>query len=423
MPSTLVGSQHLQILPTQRIYDVERNRIIQRIKFQHLPNNLFLQNNKKVKVNVKISAFSFPQDFHESFAFCRKQNKSIIPGKRIVVKQRANPTRYAVYPYTNCQLEQLHQSKNGSECECRCDLVYGIDIDGGLQNSLLVPQELLIPIPKIVSLHDVCFLWDILLPFYVHYKSVRNKYSSFCIILNDLKKELNEVLIVLNHFGTSKKKISIIDGSKVNRYLNKRYQCVFCFDSKLLPFAESVCTGGSISISSSGYYSLYTNFPIVSRSSDKPCHQMRLTYENKSDCIELLGVMAELNTSRKNAERDSMMATTESSGDDELSSSSLTSSNMSLKSKHNKHSEHVQPSQHGSDSHSDGHYSWIWCDDDVDLTNLDFNDLSIDDVDDYDKRERKSLRQMNRNLRDGKPHRICYFNRRRVKKELNACII
>ncbi|CCG22555.1 hypothetical protein CORT_0B08510 [Candida orthopsilosis Co 90-125] len=418
-------------LPIRRVYDTRNNRIIETIKFNDKSSDFNRNCLNKVKVDVKIAALSYPIDFHQ-------QLHNVVPSKRIIVKKRlhrnssndkAKHTKYLVYPYTTCQLENIH---HGSPC-C-CDLTYGEDLDGGLQESLYVPESLLIPIPKNVSLHDVCFIWCIILPFYIYSSYITN---NTCIILNDIKREINEVLIILNHLNIDQAGITILDESKISSKYSNRFDTVFCFNSKLGQFAEFCCqhppTGLGIGYKRQRISKIFTNFPIVAKASDKIYQYMKLGVEDKKSCIELLQIIRDLNTSQTGKQhndsitqpRNNSTATTVSS------SSASTTDAISLRQEHSDNQSITTTSNSSQEQYSKGHCSWFWCDEDVDSTNYsDLNldmDQSFDDdedtcYEDEDVYESSAVHDMNKRLNDGKPRRVCYFNRS-MKPNVNASII
>ncbi|KAI5954740.1 hypothetical protein KGF57_003763 [Candida theae] len=435
-------------LPTRRVYDVKGNRIRETIKFNDEPCHGLPHNSlNKVKVNVKIAALTYPTDFYH-------QLYNVVPSKRIIVKRHhrgsssgsgigsTKRTKYLVYPYTTCKIENMHQ-----ELQCCCNLTYGEDLDGGLQASLYVSESLLIPIPTGVSLHDVCFIWDIALPFYIYSGHITNK---TCVILNDIKREINEVLITLNHLNIDQRNITILDERTFSSKHGDTFDTVFCFNAKLIQFAEFCCQHQSqqkqYQKSATGLRSesqlqrrskILTNFPIVAKSNDKTYHYMKLAYDDRKSCVELLQVIRDLNITRvkENGPNSSSSQPRNNSTSTTLSSTSTSTSDaISLRQELHDDNQSLTTtldSSHDEYKYSKGHCSWFWCDDDVDLTN--YNDLSLtmdqsfedDDstcCEDEGVFESAAVHDMNKKLVDGKSHRICYFNRN-VKSNVNASII
>ena len=419
-------------LPIRRVYDIKCNRILETIKFNGNSSHYNCEPSQKdsnVKVDVKICALSYPTDFHH-------QLYNVVPSKRIIVKKHSfeshNKTRrvkFLVYPYTTCHLEGIH-----NDSHCCCSLTYGEDLDGGLQESLYVPKQLLIPIPQNVSLHDVCFIWDIILPFYVYSTYITNQ---TCILLNDIKREINEVLIILNHLNIDQRAITILDETTMSLKYADKFDTVFCFNSKLAQFAEFCCQPPTAALAlihkRQRLSKILTNFPIVAKSSDKTYHYMKLGYDDEKSCIELLQIIRDLNNNRSGYQglNDSTTQPRNNSTTTTVSSSSASTSDAnSLRQEHMDNKSVTTTSNSSRELHSKGHCTWFWSDEDVDLTN--YSDLSLEmdqSFDDDEERgdvnddyESRVVHDMNKKLNSSKPHRVCYFNRK-IKPSVNVSII
>ncbi|KAG5421872.1 hypothetical protein I9W82_000965 [Candida metapsilosis] len=419
-------------LPIRRIYDIRSNGIIETIKFNDKESDFSHHSrytgDNKVKVDVKIAALAYPTDFYH-------QLHNVIPSKRIIVKKHnhrsstgsTKRTKYLVYPYSTCQEENIH---HGSQC-C-CTLTYGEDLDGGLQESLYIPESLLIPIPKNVSLHDVCFIWDIILPFYIYSSCITN---NTCIILNDVKREINEVLIILNHLNIDQSSVTIVDEATISSNYANKFDTVFCFNSKLGQFAEFCCQMQSV-LQDKQAPKILTNFPIVAKSNNKTYQYMKLGFDDRKSCIELLQILHDLNTTRNSfsGSDDSPSQPRSNSTSTTMSSTSTYTSDVSSRQENQGDSQSIGTSSNSSqDKNSKSHCSWFWSDDDVDLTNysdLSFNmDQGFDDDEDtcYDDDddgliESAAVHDMNKYIIDGKLRRVCYFNRS-IKPNVNVSII
>ncbi|CAI5757815.1 unnamed protein product [Candida verbasci] len=380
MPSSSSSVDHG--LVNNRMYHPGENKIIQCIKLpnEKIRHNYNDLNSSKITIKVKMSAINYLTDFNNLHSL-------VIPSFRIIGKLTggASSIKYLVWPFTNCQVERSHTSTDpiSITSNCCCNLTYGVDLNGGFQEFITVPKKLLIPIHKNVSLHDVCFIFDILLPFYINIQKVKGR---TLVLLNDIQKEMNEILIILDHFKIKQNNIVILD--EVDPKYKDQFDTVFCFNPNLTTFAEFCCTSTGLT-STKQRYTIHTTFPIIAKSIDKSYNYIKLTYEHKLSCIEVLKILFNLNSKRDEAR-----------------------SNLDLKvsSTNNSHSN----STSSSSSISNSHYSWIWYDKDVDLVNHD--DFEEDEEDE------RILDEINQLIIEKKLYRVGYFNRR-SKKEINACII
>ncbi|KAF6063152.1 hypothetical protein FOB64_006156 [Candida albicans] len=260
-----------------------------------------------------------------------KSRKPIVPGMRIICKIDKNihnhPHLVRQQPLAN-KLEDSNNNNANSSVDHNCDLIYGKDIDGGLQTHLSVPKSLLIPIPYNISLHDVCFIFDILLPFYKFFQFV--KPGKTIILLNDIKKELNEVLLILKIFNINFNSIIIIDGNSLSPRFNNKFETVYF--SSLMQFnvanpkthkRHNASTDSSISsistlASNSSFKSASmmmggvnsgtsNNNPNTISSNkfknDKTIKYMQLSYQDKPLCIEVLKILSAINFEREDQEK------------------------------------------------------------------------------------------------------------------------
>ena len=274
-------------LPIKRLYNPLKEQLIQLIKlpndfnFKKKNNNANNANNE-ILVKVKMCGINYLSDFKSSAVnngVIHKLRKPIVPGMRIICKiDSIKNIKFLVFPFTTCQLENIHNhphlvrqqpltnkledSNNNnanSSVDHNCDLIYGKDIDGGLQTHLSVPKSLLIPIPYNISLHDVCFIFDILLPFYKFFQFV--KPGKTIILLNDIKKELNEVLLILKIFNINFNSIIIIDGNSLSPRFNNKFETVYCFNRNLKYEAINYCVSTGLQATRSKY-TVLTSFPV-----------------------------------------------------------------------------------------------------------------------------------------------------------------
>ncbi|EMG47842.1 hypothetical protein SBY92_005037 [Candida maltosa Xu316] len=388
--SSTTSTTHWQLLPhklpIKRIYNPITHEFIQTIRLPHEitePTN----NSETVNIKIKICGINYLSDFTHT------NNNSVIPGKRVIGKLAQLPNvKFLVYPYTNCQIENLNHDHNHHYCP----LTIGENIHGGLQDTLQVSKRLLIPIPGNVSLHDVCFVFDILLPFFKYSQYIKPEKT--IIILNDVEKEMNEVLIVLRHLNIQSNKIVLVDGNSIDdKYLGK-FDVVYCFNNKLLNLAKKYCVSTGLESTKSNFL-VFSTTPIHGMS-DRTNRVMRLTYDDKPLCLTVLRILSVLNKKKEVSSPSSSSSQSPTSGDSDSLVHSTSSTNTSSSVKYH-------------------HYSWIHFDHDIDLKN--YHNLNLFEEDD-EIYQSKIIRQMNDYLNQKKLTRVCYFNRT-SKKTLNACII
>lgn len=387
------------LLPIKRLYDPHTNKMKQIYVF---PKDISdtEQNSKRLTIKIKMTGITYTQDFHQEAL------RPVVPGRSIIGKIEYCPSglselfkirkgrKYLVYPYSTCQLENLHSNK-----DCNCEIMYGRDIDGGMQDCISVPFQLVIPIPNNVSLHDVCFIWDIIMPFYIQtmtmHESIKKSNRKIMIILNDKKKQINEILIVLNYFHIPQTSVVFMDNDskKFNfREFEEQFDTIFCFDPELMNLAEFCCIPNSKS-------TIFTNFPVTSKSDDRSYHHMKLIHENKIHCLDVLTIISRLNESRETNQRS-------------LPSPSTTdNSSMSEQSSHD-----------GFYTRKYRNYSWIWYERDYHFVNFaDLDEIHEDENDDDSRDSIHSIDDINRLISLRQLNRFCYLNRcshNKKKKEV-----
>lgn len=276
-------------LPIKRLYNPLKEQLIQLIKLPNDFNSKKKPNanntNNEILVRIKMCGINYLSDFKSSAinnSVIHKLRKPIVPGMRIICKiDSIKNIKFLIFPFTTCQLENIHNhphhvrqqplsnkvdsnnntiaNNSNSSIKNNCDLIYGKDIDGGLQTHLSVPKSLLIPIPYNISLHDVCFIFDILLPFYKFFQFV--KPGKTIILLNDIKKELNEVLLILKIFNINFNSIIIIDGNSLSPRFNNKFETVYCFNRNLKHEAINYCISTGLQATRSKY-TVLTSFPV-----------------------------------------------------------------------------------------------------------------------------------------------------------------
>ncbi|RCK60463.1 hypothetical protein Cantr_08203 [Candida viswanathii] len=369
-------------LPIKRVYNPHKHKFVQRIRLPYddsISSTSPPQKNR-VLVKVKICGINYLTDFNTT------NSNTVIPGKRIIGKVPGFPNvKFLVYPYTTTTTTTTTNS--GTPVE----LVHGESIDGGMQDSLVVHSSQLIPIPLNVSLHDACFINDIatVLYKYVH----RMRPGRTIVLLNDVRRELNDVLVVLKHAGMAPNKVAIVDAGSVSRKYVGMFDVVYCFCRALAREAREYCAMEGDEGRENGVVltSFETGWSEV----------MKLNSDDKQLTRDVLMILSKLNKERE--EKDNSVG----KQDTDSLVHSTASTNSSTK---------------------QYHYSWIWYDKDIDLQNYHNLHEYEDDDEDLDLPESENyymnhmVYQMNEFLKENTLQRICYFNRK-PKKPLNACII
>ncbi|WPK22990.1 hypothetical protein PUMCH_000213 [Australozyma saopauloensis] len=194
-------------------------------------------------LRIKHVAIDFSRDFVRQTNF--------VPGLRIIGQIRINTEhtsgftelargqRVFVFPYSNCLLQNC-----ANTCEncrlvslqeddvafdkadqydlhrnypCTEEWIYGRTIDGGLQDFIQIPHpsKLLLLVPDQVSLRDCCFLLDVAVPFMSYCKDHlcqgANLMGRTLVILNDVKKESNDCLLVIRHLLLNDQQFTFTD--------------------------------------------------------------------------------------------------------------------------------------------------------------------------------------------------------------------
>lgn len=448
----------------------------------------------------------------------------LVPGTRIIGKvqlitshpdlaqYKENPnSKYMVFPFSNCINQSTKYCNNcallcyrlpsnssklsertlhhWSKYPCMKEMIYGSTIDGGLQDYIKIstPSETLLRIPENVSLHDACFFLDIMLPFYVFCKEyfmdtplspisvdgnddfftnkdMVNFGGNVLIILNNVGKEINDILIVLKHFGIDENTVRFIDHNQYNLLTEERrrsykgqFSQIFVFDphSDLIKFANLSSSSQGLEVTKSRYNiiifdqfcpaSLAKNKYLQKQYTDKTYHQFKLSYKDRLYAQKLLDIISNLNASVKQHEHDnsiplspvSRSSSTFSTQQSVLSSTNSGSSEPQIESKPLKSirfrdDESIIEEQYSKKSvtsytHTRRHFSWLWYDKDIALCN-DYeqsDDEGDDDEISYelDPRKSHSVKQVNELVHNPQLlHRVCYTSRMNKPVKLNAFI-
>ncbi|KAK6460922.1 hypothetical protein DFJ63DRAFT_336844 [Scheffersomyces coipomensis] len=357
-------------LPIKRLYDFKSKKLKELVKLNHELNCEFDQ----VILKVKLIGIDYNHDFitstnesknrhprHSHYNRDHQPNpKQIVPGFKIIGKVHQSRSssfsstankKYLVFPYSNCLLQnqkhlcqqcqfllnkQSHISSSfplndftplHTRYQCLNNIMYGINIDGGFQDYLKIlhPKDSLVEIPKNVSMHDCLFLYDIMLPFYSFLQSSSSNMDimhtgKVLIILNDSDKELNDVLIILNHFKQiDQSQISIVDYSKIKSSMisskyHKRFDQILIFNKQLqlqndndtMKLIQLFSASNGLESTKSRYNVIIFNNHLQTipqsnqlqqHQQDKAIHHFKLAYKDKLHLEQVLLILSDLNSS------------------------------------------------------------------------------------------------------------------------------
>ncbi|CUM64555.1 uncharacterized protein PRCAT00002162001 [Priceomyces carsonii] len=481
--------EHVFSLPVKRVFDTKEMRLRESTK---LPRELQWNNNKieEAIIRVKIIGLNYQTDF-EAFKLREKPIRtSVVPGSKIVGKISAfsnynarsshdDNSKYLVFPYTNCINQDLPQKC--SNCEeilrgesshlstatynthaqfaCLANLVYGLTIDGGLQDCMKIknPSSNLIRIPENISIHDCCFLFDLMLPFYCFVKDhlfiqkpIDELEGKSLIILNDVTREINDILLAAQVLKIDQKALFILDITQINELseeeratYSSKFNQVFVFNTSKpsIDFAiHSSISTGLESTRSRYLIVLFDQYKYEFHRSeldlvfnDKIVLHFKMSFKDRIHAEEIMRFFSDLNCSRAQTEDPEPLShrdTSISSLDGALSVlSSCTAilhstsvSNSSADKEEDALYERPKVLRFKDDvSISKAtrklptHCSWLWYEKDFDLGNIEnFNE---------DNRTLHGLKDLNRLINDPKNvSRICYTNRGKKNYKINALL-
>ncbi|ODV81397.1 uncharacterized protein CANTADRAFT_3510 [Suhomyces tanzawaensis NRRL Y-17324] len=510
-------------LPTKRLFDFnsfklrESTKLAKEFELSNTINNELIFKVKMVGVNYQTDFQTLKRIQHLSHAQPPAEAVSaLVPGNKIIGKIHATTThpslnsfkessaslnaKYLLFPYTNCinqnrssmctncqKLVELPLSyksyKFHHKYPCKENLIYGTTIDGGLQDFLKVPNpdQTLIRIPLYVSLHDSCFILDIMLPFYsfikdnlmdnIAGKTVSSDDANFggiLIVLNDISKEINDILIVIKHFQIDQKSVSFLDRRKIEKMpeaerLNYKgkFSQVFLFhiSDETIKFATYSCNSPGLESTKSRYNivlfdqhnpeSLGRNKFLNKLHNDKTFHQFKLSYKDRINAEELLKIISSLNRKLKKSEPKECSSLTLNDHPNRPSIGSIESNGSTFSGHTSAHSDSTSSTTVSSKAEekpvknlrfrdeesiidestirkvqsSPRHYSWLWYDKDYDLCNeYEQSDDEEDPYRDSFSKKNHSVKQVNRLIKNPKHlTRVCYANRSKPIK-LNALV-
>lgn len=396
-------------------------------------------------IRVKHVAVDFTRDF--------RGRPGVVPGLRIVGKlsakvQHADRLRsfelqekVFVFPHLACWIQgtdlpcnncialaalDISHYSSHKKYPCTGHWVYGVTIDGGLQDYMRIPQALhtLIKIPPSVSLHDCCFLLDVALPFYTYCQDVLCDILEVApngrvlVILDDSRRDANDCLLVihllqLNHqlltFTDMRK---LLDSQLADTYEGK-FDHVLVFSQR--PGAVDAAKRAGVSTGLESTKSRYTIALYGDHKSfvlpDRTVHKVQLTYKDKFLMQELLSTLSDINRNRTGKQ---MVPSENDDFEMQTSLASETHSVISLDARKRrilfKNEDEVVPAPERT------HVSWLHCDEDFRLCSDDHCDHAM-------SKRCQSTSSINSMLLDkNKVRRVFYTNRPASHVKINAFI-
>lgn len=276
-------------------------------------------------LKVKLTGVNFKTDFSAI-------KRPIVPALKFIGKVYASngttldvSRKYLVFPFSTCLLQnaadlchncrhlanvkllnQLSQEKF-EQYPCQKSWTYGIDVDGGLQDYITIkhPEDVLIPVPSAISLHDACFMFERSLPLYSVLKRVKFPSSErVLMVLGSIDREINDVLLVLNHLGLDQRQFVFMDRHSIDELKDEQLELyrerfaqmlVFDISSTLLRFANHALTHKNDT-----NVFIFDQMTPCSRTKyfgdhSKNLHHVRLAHHHKADAVELMDIIADMN--------------------------------------------------------------------------------------------------------------------------------
>ncbi|KAM9904725.1 hypothetical protein OXX79_002573 [Metschnikowia pulcherrima] len=386
-------------------------------------------------LRVKHVAIDFTMDF--------AGNPGIVPGARFVAKiPSMHPIRdgehmfspadkLLVFPYSACWLQNRKFMCNNCISASACDVekyvthqrtpclrqpVYGRQLNGGLQDYIRVPSPAhsLVKVPESVSGHDCCFLFDVALPFLsycvdvmfagpgANSQSLPDSPGRVLIMLNDVKKEANDCLLVIRHLQLDHSIFTFTDPKLLakpqtkERFRDKfRHVLVFTSDKEILESAvQFAARNVSKDVAKKSTIGIFRNIsPEITCPNYCMFHKIDLSYKDRFLMEDLLMTLAALNggtrspvsptqqeitiqhgksaSKKKNGNSASTSPTSDMSKSSitEIRSSNSSTTRSSSQSTENKNDEDQQSDEISSNSSTSApkHTSWLHCDKDFRL--------------------------------------------------------
>lgn len=415
-------------LPIKKVYDHRLNKVKEVTK---LPKE-FKLNNDEVLFKIKLVGMNYCRDFES----LKSLPNDIVPGNKIVGKVHScnenfnyeyfdeiSNNKYIIFPYSNCAQQNITLCANcqkNQQLPCLRKLEYGLTLDGGLQDFIKIPNfnQIAIKVPHNISSHDVMFLLDIALPFYVCIKNYFgpridqfNGNNKALVILNDCEAELNDILLVMKLVNLNEQAVDILDVAAIKSFSEQdrqqyhfKYEHVFVFslDPTIIGFAMQTSMALGLQACKTRYHLIlfyqYTNQNVMDFISDEDFNdkivvQFHLHWFNKGDFVELLEYVSSLNDSSKpissSVAPNSIVRSRSSFG----TISSDISSHKSL--------DYPSPPLSNKPSKPQDKNRWLWYDKDYD---------TID------------IKQVNKLIRNNTFTRVCYKNRK-ARDGLNVLVL
>lgn len=478
----------VSLLPSKVVLGGHSGRLKEVVK---LPNEMTINPNAdELLLKVKLIGVNYKKDIDplRHYVF-KNKHASVVPFNKIIGKILALlkhmgcasfrfSSKYLVFPYSNCNIhgiEPCDHCRRLANVEltrdtmdmfylypCLRNLEYGITIDGGLQDYIKIrrPSQSLLEIPPNVSLHDCCFMMEIMLPFYIFMTTLFLKYgydqsgNKIIILLNDSKTETNDVLIVLQQLNIDRKSVVIMDPSTINLLsakektsLHKKFEFVLCFNfsSTSLDFIDYCIASVGLPSSKSRFHVVWFDqyAPLVAPKirkigemlSDKTFHHIRVGHKDFVLAQDLLSMLSSFNILRQSTtttnledsdNRPSVSSletslTTFSNQSLHLGSSSTTSFSLQKYNEVVKNGKVLRFRDDDSIINSEresrsSHVSWLWYDKDIDFC----RDCEFDDF----GTSTHNIKDVNSLMMDpdSQPKRICYFNKPSKTANLNAFV-
>lgn len=480
----------VSLLPSKVVLGGHSGRLKEVVK---LPNEMNINPNAdELLLKVKLIGVNYKKDidplrhhvFKNKYATVVPFNKII--GKILALLKHMSCTnfkflsKYLVFPYSNCNIQHIEPCDHCRRLTnveltrdtmdmfylypCLRNLEYGITIDGGLQDYIKIrlPSQSLLEIPTNVSLHDCCFMMEIMLPFYIFMTTLFIKYgydqsgNKIMIILNDSKTETNDVLIVLQQLNIDRKSVVIMDPSTIKQLstkekssLHKKFEFVLCFNfsSTSLDFTDYCIASVGLPSSKSRFHVVWFDqyapleaSKLRKRSemlTDKTFHHIRVGHKDFVHAQDLLSMLSSFNILRQSTTTSNLedssdtrpsvssletSLTTFSNQSLHLGSSSTTSFSLQKYNEVVKNGKFLRFRDEDSIINSEreirsSHVSWLWYDKDIDFCrDCEFEDFGTST---HNIKDVNSLMMDS----DAQPKRICYFNKPSKTANLNAFVL
>lgn len=296
--------------------------------------------------------------------------------------------KYYVFPHSACWVQRAALCANCREVArndihnydvhrrwpCLRQWTYGETIDGGFQTYIQVtgPEHILVEIPRAVSLHDVCFLGQVAVPFYAYCVDVLanaialSPGARILVVLKDAEREANDCLLVRHHLGYQHVRMTFTDMKSLEETpeLRESYRGQFEHVLVFAPGAEAVQVAlelGAPAVQENGVHTLalFSGTGSAPKLTDRAVHYVRPSYKDKFLFEGLLATLAMFN----HGDRTPLVGSGDSSGSEQYmhvraSQSQVERDTIDLRK--------LKPGE-VPQSPRKGHVSWLYCDMDLHL--------------------------------------------------------